>query len=69
MSHTRLFSAATTAQYNRMAFDLEAASATLLTRPGDDHGLGDRLSHLAKEMREESSKDDWALLQHAVYFF
>jgi hypothetical protein len=65
----KLFSAATTAQYNRMAFDLEAASATLLTRPGKDHDLGDRLSHLAKEMREEPSNEDWAPLQHAAYFF
>ena len=65
MSHIKPFSATTTARYNRIAADLEAASATLLKRPQGNRDLGDRLSHLAKEMREESSKEEEALPQDA----
>ena len=52
------FSKALTARYTRIAADLEAVSATLLRRPLENHDLGDRLSLLAREMREESSKED-----------
>ena len=52
------FSKMLTAHYSRIAADLEAVSATLLRRPVENHDLGDRLSVLAREMREESSKQD-----------
>jgi hypothetical protein len=52
------FSKALTATYSRIAADLEAVSVILLKRPVENHDLGDRLSLLAQEMREESSKED-----------
>ena len=52
------FSKALTATYSRIAADLEAVSVILLKRPVESHDLGDRLSVLAREMREESSKQD-----------